>query len=43
MVLGAAGVAGFVTSLFVVALLVAIRLAGLPPLQPEANSPPLAQ
>ena len=40
---GWAGVAGFVTSLFVVALLVAIRLAGLPPLQPEANSPPLAQ
>jgi hypothetical protein len=29
--------------LFVVALLVAIRLAGLPPLRPEANSPPLAQ
>jgi YNFM family putative membrane transporter len=40
---GWAGVAGFVTSLFVVALLVAIRLAGLPPLRPEANSPPLAQ
>ena len=40
---GWTGVAGFVTSLFVVALLVAIRLAGLPPLRPEANSPPLAQ
>ena len=40
---GWAGVAGFVTSLFVVALLVAIRLAGLPPLRPEANSPTLAQ
>jgi YNFM family putative membrane transporter len=40
---GWAGVAGFVTGLFVVALLVAIGLAGLPLLQPEANSPPLAQ
>jgi YNFM family putative membrane transporter len=38
-----ARVAGFVASLFVVALLVAIRLAGLPPLWPEANRPPLPQ
>jgi MFS transporter, YNFM family, putative membrane transport protein len=40
---GWAGVAGFVGSLLVVALLVAIRLAGLPRLQPEATSPPLPQ
>jgi MFS transporter, YNFM family, putative membrane transport protein len=37
------GVAGFVAGLFGVALLVAIRLAWLPPLQPEATSPPLPQ
>jgi YNFM family putative membrane transporter len=40
---GWAGVAGFVTSLFVVALLIAIRLVSLPRLQPEATSPPLPQ
>ena len=37
------GVAGFVAGLFGVGLLVAIRLAWLPPLQPEAASPPLPQ
>ena len=40
---GWAGVAGFVMSLFVVALLIAIRLVSLPRLQPEATSPPLPQ
>ena len=37
------GVASFVMSLFAIALLVAIRLAGLPRLQPESTSPPLPQ
>ena len=37
------GVTGFVASLFGIELLVAIRLAWLPPLQPEATSPPLPQ
>lgn len=40
---GWAGLAGFVASLFLVALLIAIRLAGLPRLQPESTSPPLPQ
>lgn len=40
---GWAALAGFVMSLFGVALLVAIRLAGVPRLQPEATSPPLPQ
>src|SRR5215207_11761642 len=35
------GVAGVVAGLFAVALLVAIRLARVAPLQPEATSPPL--
>ena len=38
---GWTGVAGFVAGLFAVALLVAIRLARVAPLQPEATSPPL--
>jgi MFS transporter, YNFM family, putative membrane transport protein len=40
---GWAGVAGFVASLFVVALSIAVRLVGVPRLQPEATSPPLPQ
>jgi YNFM family putative membrane transporter len=40
---GWAGLAGFVMSLFLVALLIAIRLTRLPRLQPEATSPPLPQ
>ena len=37
------GIAGFVACLFGLALLVAIRLAWVAPLQPEATSPPLPQ
>jgi len=40
---GWAGVSGFVGALFVIALLVALRLACVPRLQPEATSPPLPQ
>lgn len=41
--LGWAGLAGFVTGLFLVALLVAIHLTRVPRVQPEAISPPLPQ
>ena len=40
---GWAGLAGFVMGLFGIALVIAIRLAGVPRLQPEATSPPLPQ